>query len=145
MDVNKLHKGYTVNPCWLHNMWCSSPTFNLHPKVVYSPHPGGGGEDPMCTIPNREGENCVYNHRIYPTKFSLKMYVFKKNFKNLPVGGRLRQFLPEWEKQGFHRLIIGLIKDGYKLPFRECPPGETLHGTLHNQQLCRLRQTKCLV
>ena len=35
------------------------------------------------------------------------------------MGGRLRQFLPEWEKQGSHRLIIGLIRDGYKLPFRE--------------------------
>ena len=37
------------------------------------------------------------------------------------MGGRLRQFLQEWEKQGSQRLIIGLIKDRYKLPFRERP------------------------
>ena len=41
--------------------------------------------------------------------------------KDLPVGGRLRQFLPEWEKHGSHRLITGLIRDGYRLPFRERP------------------------
>ena len=34
---------------------------------------------------------------------------------------RLKQFLAEWEKQGSHWLIIGLIKDGDKLPFRKCP------------------------
>ena len=30
VGVNRLHKGYTTNPCWLHNIWCSSPPFNLH-------------------------------------------------------------------------------------------------------------------
>ena len=34
MDVNKLHKGFTTNPCRLHNIWCSNPSFNIHPKVV---------------------------------------------------------------------------------------------------------------
>ena len=34
MDVNKLHKGFTTNPCRLHNIWCSNPSFSLHPKVV---------------------------------------------------------------------------------------------------------------
>ena len=33
VDV-KLHKGFTTNPCWLHNIWCSNPSFSLHPKVV---------------------------------------------------------------------------------------------------------------
>ena len=33
-DVNKLHKGFTTNPCQLHNIWCSNPSFNIHPKVV---------------------------------------------------------------------------------------------------------------
>ena len=45
----------------------------------------------------------------------------REKLQNLPVGGRLRQFLPEWERLGSHRLITGLIRDGYKLPFRECP------------------------
>ena len=34
MDVNKLHKGFTTNPCRLHNIWCSKASFNIHPKVV---------------------------------------------------------------------------------------------------------------
>ena len=67
----------------------------------------------------------------------------QENVKNLPVGGRLRQFLPEWEKQGPHRLIIGLMKDGYKLSFRE--RNKAIQGTQHNQQLRRLLQTKCLL
>ena len=33
MDVNKL-QGFTTNPCRLHNIWCSNPSFSLHPKVV---------------------------------------------------------------------------------------------------------------
>ena len=37
------------------------------------------------------------------------------------MGGRLRQFLPEWEKHASHRLITGLIRDGYRLHFRERP------------------------
>ena len=63
----------------------------------------------------------MHSLRIYPTKFSFEMCIFRKRKKNLPVGGRVRQFLPEWEKQGSHRLIIGLIKDGHKLLFREHP------------------------
>ena len=39
----------------------------------------------------------------------------------VPVGGRLRRFLPEWEKQKAHQSILSLIQDGYKLPFREHP------------------------
>ena len=34
VDVNRLHKGYTTNLCRLHNIWCSSPSLNLHPKGV---------------------------------------------------------------------------------------------------------------
>ena len=37
------------------------------------------------------------------------------------MGVRLRQFLLEWEKHGSHRLITRLIREGYKLPFKECP------------------------
>ena len=37
------------------------------------------------------------------------------------MGSRLRQFLPEWEKDGSHRFITGLIRDGYKWLFRKHP------------------------
>ena len=34
VNVHRLHKGYTISPCHLHNIWCSSLSFNLHPKVI---------------------------------------------------------------------------------------------------------------
>ena len=37
------------------------------------------------------------------------------------MGGRLRHFFTQWEHQGAHRSILSLLRDGYKLPFRECP------------------------
>ena len=40
---------------------------------------------------------------------------------DIPVGGRLRRFLPQWEHQGAHPSILSLLRDGYKLPFRERP------------------------
>ena len=40
---------------------------------------------------------------------------------DIPVGGRLRRFLAQWEHQGAHRSILSLLRDGYKLPFRERP------------------------
>ena len=40
---------------------------------------------------------------------------------DMPVGGRLRRFLTQWEHQGAHRSILSLLRDGYKLSFRERP------------------------
>ena len=37
------------------------------------------------------------------------------------MGSRLRHFLAQWEHQGAHRSILSLLRDGYKLPFRERP------------------------
>ena len=39
----------------------------------------------------------------------------------LPVGGRLRHVLSQWEEQGTHRSILSQRRDGYRLPFRERP------------------------
>ena len=182
MDVNKLHKGFTTNPCRLHNIWCSNPSFILHPKVVAEEDvvvaeameaaqvvtsssnllndtqyqvlplqnpgleltmlsgdplhcfpcnpsregedsecviPTGEGKDSVCTVPTRGGENSGCTVSETPNLVQFKSVFIQE--KDLPVGGRLRQFLPEWEKHGSHQLITGLIKDGYKLPFRERP------------------------
>ena len=51
----------------------------------------------------------------------LQNVYMQEKLTDLPVEGRLRQFLPVWETQGSHRLILGLKKDRYKLPFRERP------------------------
>ena len=34
MDVNKLLKGFTINPCRLHNTGRNNPSFSLHLRVV---------------------------------------------------------------------------------------------------------------
>ena len=103
---------------------------------------GGGGKTP-CVHSPPEGEKTLgVQSQDISNLVQFKSVYIQEKAKDLPVGGRLRQFLPEWEKHGSHRLITGLIRDGYKLPFRERP--KPIQGTLHNQQLRRLRQTKCL-
>ena len=83
--------------------------------------PTGGGKDSVCTVPTRGGENSGCTVIDTSNLVQFKSVYIQEKVKDLPVGGRLRQFLPEWEKHGSHRLITGLIRDGYKLPFRECP------------------------
>ena len=81
--------------------------------------PPVGGKTPCVQSPP-EGEKTL----VVRSQDTSKLVQFKSVFipeKDLPVGGRLRQFLPEWEKHGSHQLITGLIRDGYKLPFREHP------------------------
>ena len=81
--------------------------------------PPEGGKTPCVQSPP-EGQKAL----VVQSQDTPKLVQFKSVFipeKDLPVGGRLRQFLPEWEKHGSHRLITGLIRDGYKLPFRERP------------------------
>ena len=78
------------------------------------------GEKTPCVHSPPEGEKTL----VVRSQDIPKLVQFKSVFiseKDLPVGGRLRQFLPEWEKHGSHRLITGLIRDRYKLPFRERP------------------------
>ena len=84
--------------------------------------PTRGRKESMSTVPTRGGENsvCTVSEYILPSSVTKCIYS-RKVKRDLPVGGRLRQFLPDWKKQGCHQLILGLIKDGYKLPFRECP------------------------
>ena len=60
---------------------------------------------------------------------------------DLPVGGRLRHFLIQWEEQGAHWSILSLLRDGYKLISEnaqicpECPASPAVTQAL----------TKCLV
>ena len=82
--------------------------------------PTGGGKNSVCTVPKRGGENSVCTVSGYIQSSSVQKCIYSRK-SDLPVGGRLRKFLPEWEKHGFHYLITGLIRDGYKLLFRERP------------------------
>ena len=40
----------------------------------------------------------------------------------IPVGGRLAHFLPEWEKITSDKWVLEVIREGYKLEFLEKPP-----------------------
>ena len=82
----------------------------------------------VLTLPEREKTPCVQSPPegektlcVQDISNEVQFNSVQEKLQNLPVGGRLRQFLPERERLGSHELITGLIRDGYKLPFRECP------------------------
>ena len=37
----------------------------------------------------------------------------------LPVGGRLKHFVPQWEEMGANPFILKVLRKGYKIPFKE--------------------------
>ena len=45
----------------------------------------------------------------------------QENTKDLPVGGRLKWFVKQWEQQGAHPFHLDILKQGYRLPFRDHP------------------------
>ena len=81
--------------------------------------PPEGGKTPCVQSPPEGEKTLVVRSQDTPNLVQFKSVFIPE--KDLPVGGRLRQFLPEWEKHGSHWFITGLIRDGYKLPFRERP------------------------
>ena len=81
----------------------------------------GGGETPCVQSPPEGEKTLGVQSQDISNLVQFKSVKIQEKTKDLPVGGRLRQFLPEWEKHGPHQLITGLIRDGYKLPFRERP------------------------
>ena len=83
--------------------------------------PTGGGKTPCEQSPPEREKTLGVQSQDISNLVQFKSVYIQEKAKDLPVGGRLRQFLPEWEKHGSHRLITGLIRDGYKLPFRERP------------------------
>ena len=77
------------------------------------------GEMTPCVQPLRRGKTlCVQSPPEGKKTLCVQDISNQVQFKSVHIK---EKFLPEWEKRGYHRLIIGLIRDGYKLPFRECP------------------------
>ena len=83
------------------------------------------GEKTPCvlSLPEREKTLCVQSPPegektlcVKDISNQVQFNSVQEKLQNLPVGGRLRQFLAEWERLGSHRLITGLIRDGYKFP-----------------------------
>ena len=40
----------------------------------------------------------------------------------VPVGGRLRWFLPKWEEIAKDDWVVSVVRDGYQIPFLQPPP-----------------------
>ena len=45
----------------------------------------------------------------------------QENIKDPPLGGRLKWFVKQWEQQGAHPFHLDILKQGYRLPFRDHP------------------------
>ena len=89
---------------------CVNPTGERKDSVCTVPT--GRGKDSMCTVPTGGGKTlcvqsppdgektlCVQSQDISNLVQFKNVYIQKK-VKDLPVGGRLRQFLLEWENMG---------------------------------------------
>ena len=96
----------------------STPCFHTPPEGVRTPciQTPQEGEKTPCSHTPQEGVNtpCVQSHIVF-----IQDQVQKRT--NLTVGSRLKSFLPTWKTLGAHCLILNLIAEGYKLPFRERP------------------------
>ena len=71
------------------------------------------------SLQEREKTPCVQSQSVFIPDQHFKLS--SQEPEVIPVGGRLRRFLPKWEKQKAHQSILSLIQDGYKLPFRQRP------------------------
>ena len=90
------------------------------------PHPSRGGKDSECTVPSGEGKDSLCTVPSGEGKDSLCTVPSGEGKtpctkSDIPVGGRLRRFLTQWEHQEAHQSRLSLLRDGYKLPFRERP------------------------
>ena len=65
--------------------------------------PTGGGKDSVCTVPTKGEKILVVQSQETSNLVQFKIVFIQE--KDLPVGGRLRQFLPESEKHGSHWLM----------------------------------------
>ena len=71
------------------------------------------------SLQERENTPCVQSQNVFIADQFFKLP--SQELEVVPVGGRLRCFLHEWQKQKTHQSILSLIQDGYKLPFRKHP------------------------
>ena len=75
----------------------------------------------MCTVPTRWGKNSVCTVSGYIQSSSVQKRIYSKKSERSACGGQTKAVPSGVGKHGSHQLITGLIRDGYKLPFRERP------------------------
>ena len=70
---------------------CKNPT--REGKDSETSHPSGEGKDSMFPIPPEGKRICVQESIIF----------IQESLKDLPVGGKLKYFVPQWERRGAHQ------------------------------------------
>ena len=82
-------------------------------------HPGSSGlPERQVTLSKNTPPEGVKTPSVQLGKVPL--YI-QENIKDLPVGGRLKWFVEHWEQQGAHPFQLDLLRQGYRLPFRDHP------------------------
>ena len=63
-------------------------------------------------------------------------------FPQIPVGGRLKYFVHEWEKITQGQLILSVLREGVKLDFMTKPPFSEVRHTNVNAQNAAILQSE---
>ena len=106
---------------------------------VYSPH--RRGKDSVCTVPTRGGENSRCTISGYTQASSVQKCIYSR--KRSASGGQTKAVPSAVGKTWVPPIDLRAHKRRIQVALQGTP--KPIQGTLHNQQLRRLRQTKCLM
>ena len=106
--------------------------------------PIGGGKDSVCTVPTRGGENSGCTVLGYIQSSSVQKCIYsRKSERSASGGGQTKTVPSRVGKTWVPPVDQRAHKRRIQVALQETP--KPIQGTLHNQQLCRLRQTKYLM
>ena len=94
------------------------------------------------SLQEREKTPCVQSQNVFIPDHFFKLP--SQELEVVPVGGRLRRFLPEWQKQTKNS-PVNPVPDPGRIQTAVQGTSKTIQVSLHQQRLRRLRKTKCLV
>ena len=109
-------------------------------KTVCTP-PTGEGEDSVCTVPSRGGENSVCIGYIQPS--SAQKCTYPRKVTKAASGGQTEAVPSGVGKARLPPVNNRADKRRIQVALQRMP--KLIQGTLHSQQLRKLRQTKCLM
>ena len=97
----------------------------------------------MCTVPTRRGENSVCTVSGYIQPSSVPKCIYPRKIKRPAIGGQAQTIPSRVGKTRVPPVDYIAHKRWIQVALQGTP--QAIQGTLHNQQLRRLRQTKCLM
>ena len=109
------------------------------------------GEKTLCvlSLPEREKTPCVQSPEgektlcVQDISNQVQFNSVQEKLQNLPVGGQTEAVPSGMGKTRLPRVNYRAHKRQIQVALQRTP--KLIQGTLHSQQLCRLRQTKCLM